>query len=163
MIFSPQCTILFDYVPKRMNSDHGPFVGFLVSVVDMKRSQLVLKELHNQRGVLGYRKLSEYMRSEWESDITQQWSNLLTSYGPIQSLVEICECCFFFLHASFCCCLVRGSRDLFYYPMSEMQRPDGRLVRGLQRGASSFTKSAAIAAIDAGQQVFGFVQVISLH
>ncbi|KAI6239750.1 hypothetical protein M3Y99_00541400 [Aphelenchoides fujianensis] len=145
VIFSPQCTILFDYVPKRMNSDHGPFVGFLVSVVDMKRSQLVLKELNNQRGVLGYRKLSEYMRSEWESDITQQWSNLLTSYGPIQSLVEI----------------FRGSRDLFYYPMSEMQRPDGRLVRGLQRGASSFTKSAAIAAIDAGQQVFGFVQNIS--
>ncbi|KAI6171646.1 Autophagy-related protein 2 [Aphelenchoides besseyi] len=143
IIFSPQCVICFDYVPKHMtNTQHGAFVGFLMGVVDMKRTQLTLRELHNRRGVLGYRKLSEYMRNEWESDIAQQWGNLLSSYGPIQSLVEI----------------FRGSCDLIFYPMAEMQRTDGRLVRGLQRGASSFTKSAAIAAIDAGQQVLSMVQ-----
>lgn len=52
-------------------------------------------------------------------------------------------------------------RDLFYIPMMEMRREDGRLIRGLHRGASSFGTSTATAAIDAAQQVVFLVQGIA--
>lgn len=42
---------------------------------------------------------------------------------------------------------VQGIRDLFWLPIEQYQR-DGRIVRGLQRGANSFTTCTAMAALE---------------
>ena len=52
--------------------------------------------------------------------------------------------------------LVQGIRDLFWLPV-EQYRKDGRIVRGLQRGAQSFTMSTAMATLELTNR---FVQTI---
>lgn len=46
-----------------------------------------------------------------------------------------------------CTVVVQGIRDLFWLPIEQYQR-DGRIVRGLQRGANSFTTCTAMAALE---------------
>lgn len=43
--------------------------------------------------------------------------------------------------------VVQGIRDLFWLPIEQYQK-DGRIVRGLQRGANSFTTCTAMAALE---------------
>lgn len=52
---------------------------------------------------------------------------------------------------------VQGIRDLFWLPIEQYQR-DGRLVRGFQRGANSFTTSTAMACLELTSRV---IQVIT--
>ena len=54
--------------------------------------------------------------------------------------------------------LVQGIRDLFWLPV-EQYRKDGRIVRGIQRGAHSFTTSTAIAALELTNRLVQTVQV----
>ena len=53
---------------------------------------------------------------------------------------------------------VQGIRDLFWLPV-EQYRKDGRIVRGLQRGAHSFTTSTAMAALELTNRLVQTVQV----
>jgi hypothetical protein len=54
----------------------------------------------------------------------------------------------------------QGFRDLFSMPMQEMRREDGRLTRGLHRGAMSFGTSTLLALVDTTQQFFSGIQVL---
>lgn len=53
---------------------------------------------------------------------------------------------------------VQGLRDLVLLPIEQYQR-DGRIVRGLQRGAQSFTSSTAMAALELTNRLVQAVQV----
>lgn len=58
---------------------------------------------------------------------------------------------------------VQGIKDLFWLPIEQYQK-DGRIVRGLQRGANSFTTSTVMAALELTTRLIYFIQVrISLH
>lgn len=54
--------------------------------------------------------------------------------------------------------LVQGIRDLFWLPIEQYQK-DGRIVRGLQRGANSFTTSTALAALELTSRLIHLIQV----
>ena len=54
--------------------------------------------------------------------------------------------------------LAQGIRDLFWLPV-EQYRKDGRIVRGLQRGAASFTMSTAMSMLELTNRVVQGVQV----
>lgn len=58
--------------------------------------------------------------------------------------------CFFFV--------VQGIRDLFWLPIEQYQK-DGRIVRGLQRGAQSFTARTALAALEITTKIIHLLQV----
>ncbi|CAD5224874.1 unnamed protein product [Bursaphelenchus xylophilus] len=141
--FEPTCVIRLDYVGKRVKTDQGAFLGFLIGMTNLKCTELTLKELRNDRGILGFNKCIQYALDQWLIDIkTNQIPNVVGSYQPISSLVQIAQ----------------GIRDLFYIPLVEFRKEDGRIVRGIQRGATSFGISTATAAIDATQQVFSVIQ-----
>lgn len=53
---------------------------------------------------------------------------------------------------------VQGIRDLFWLPIEQYQK-DGRIVRGLQRGANSFTTSTAMAALELTNRIVQAIQV----
>lgn len=53
--------------------------------------------------------------------------------------------------------LVQGIRDLFWLPIEQYQK-DGRIVRGLQRGANSFTTSTAMAALELTSRLVHAIQ-----
>lgn len=54
--------------------------------------------------------------------------------------------------------LVQGFRDLLWLPI-EQYRKDGRLMRGLQRGAASFGSSTASAALELSNRLVQAIQV----
>lgn len=53
---------------------------------------------------------------------------------------------------------VHGLRDLFWLPI-EQYRKDGRIIRGLQRGAASFGTSTASAALELSNRLVQAIQV----
>lgn len=55
---------------------------------------------------------------------------------------------------------VTGIRDLLWLPVEQWRR-DGRLVRGLRRGAASFTARTAVAALDITARILHVIQVFS--
>jgi hypothetical protein len=53
---------------------------------------------------------------------------------------------------------VQGIFDLFWLPIEQYQK-DGRIVRGLQRGAQSFTARTALAALEITSRLIYLLQV----
>ena len=57
---------------------------------------------------------------------------------------------------------VHGVRDLFWMPIEQYRR-DGRIIRGLQRGAASFGTSTASAALELSNRLVQAIQVTPLE
>ncbi|KAG8235903.1 hypothetical protein J437_LFUL010133 [Ladona fulva] len=121
---------------------HGSLAGLLMGLGQLNCSEIRLKRLSYRHGLLGFDKLLGYMLSEWLQDIKRnQLPSLLGGVGPMHSLVQ----------------LFQGIRDLFWLPIEQYQK-DGRIVRGLQRGANSFTTSTAMAALELTSRLVNAIQ-----
>ncbi|XP_031784416.1 autophagy-related protein 2 homolog A [Nasonia vitripennis] len=132
VIFAPEVLVRLDYHGKRVDLTHGPLAGLLMGLAQLNCSELRLKRLTHRNGLLGSDKLISYLLAEWIQDIKKnQLPSLLGGVGPMYSLVQ----------------LFQGIRDLFWLPIEQYQK-DGRIVRGLQRGANSFSTSTAMAALE---------------
>lgn len=55
-----------------------------------------------------------------------------------------------------------GVKDLFWLPV-EQYKKDGRIIRGLQRGATSFSMSTAMSVLELTNRVVQSVQVPIFH
>lgn len=75
---------------------------------------------------------------------TNQIPGILGGVGPTYSFVQ----------------LYQGLKDLFWLPVQQY-RQDGRLVRGLQKGAHSFSTSTAMALLEITNRIVQTVQVFS--
>ncbi|XP_032665002.1 autophagy-related protein 2 homolog A isoform X2 [Odontomachus brunneus] len=142
VVFSPEVLVKLDYQGKRVDLTHGPLAGLLMGLAQLNCSELRLKRLSHRYGLLGYDKLLAYLASEWLQDIKKnQLPGLLSGVGPMYSVVQ----------------LFQGIRDLFWLPIEQYQK-DGRIVRGLQRGANSFTTSTAMAALELTSRLVHAIQ-----
>ncbi|KOC64737.1 Autophagy-related protein 2 like protein B [Habropoda laboriosa] len=142
VIFSPEVLIRLDYHGKRVDLTHGPLAGLLMGLAQLNCSELRLKRLTHRHGLLGFDKLITFLLSEWFQDIKKnQLPSLLGGVGPIHSLVQ----------------LFQGIRDLFWLPIEQYQK-DGRIIRGLQRGANSFTMSTAMATLELTSRLIHAIQ-----
>ncbi|XP_063976895.1 autophagy-related protein 2 homolog B [Diachasmimorpha longicaudata] len=142
VIFAPEVLVRLDYHGKRVDLTHGPLAGLLMGLGQLNCSELRLKRLTYRHGLLGFEKLMAYLLSEWLQDIKKnQLPSLLGGVGPMHSLVQ----------------LFQGIRDLFWMPIEQYQK-DGRIVRGLQRGANSFTTSTAMAALELTSRLVHAIQ-----
>lgn len=93
--FEPACIIRLDYVGKRVKTDQGALLGLLIGMTNLKCTELRLKEVRNDRGILGFNKCVQHAVDQWVQDIrTNQIPNVVGSYQPISSLVQIGECFF---------------------------------------------------------------------
>lgn len=161
LIFSPEVPIRLDYLGKRVDLTHGPLPGLLMGLAQLNCSELRLKRLSNRHGILGLEKLLQYCFHEWLNNIKKnQLPSLLGGVGPMHSLVQLCKCSHAFKnHNTYVLFVsVQGIRDLFWLPIEQYQK-DGRIVRGLQRGANSFTTSTALAALELTSRIIHLIQV----
>ncbi|XP_025831922.1 autophagy-related protein 2 homolog B isoform X2 [Agrilus planipennis] len=143
VVFSPEVLIKIDYHGKRVDFTHGPLQGLIMGLGQLDCSELKLKRISNRHGILGVDKLLSYCLFEWLNDIKKnQLPSLLGGVGPMHSLVQ----------------LFQGIRDLFWLPIEQYQK-DGRIVRGLQRGANSFTTSTAMAALELTSRIIHLIQM----
>ncbi|KAJ8924233.1 hypothetical protein NQ315_007024 [Exocentrus adspersus] len=138
IIFTPDVPIRLDYQGKRVDMTHGSLPGLLMGLGQLNCSELRLKSVAYRHGLLGFDKLMSYLLQEWLNDIKKnQLPSLLGGVGPMHSL---------------------GVRDLFWLPIEQFQK-DGRIVRGLQRGANSFTTSTAMAALELTSRIIHLIQI----
>ncbi|KAM4690397.1 autophagy-related protein 2 homolog B isoform 2-T2 [Rhinophrynus dorsalis] len=140
--FTSEVPIRLDYHGKHVSMDQGTLTGILIGLAQLNSSELKLKRLCYRHGLLGVDKLFSYAINEWLTDIKRnQLPGILGGVGPMHSLVQ----------------LVQGLKDLVWLPI-EQYRKDGRIVRGFQRGASSFGTSTAMAALELTNRLVQTIQ-----
>ncbi|CAI5453924.1 unnamed protein product [Caenorhabditis angaria] len=143
-IFSPSVNIYVDYQGKRKISTEkgGALVGLLMAFGQLNQMPIVLREIENRNGMLGIGRCFNYAVNEWSGDMLTNMPSVLASCGPISPLVQI----------------GKGFWDLFWMPVEEMRKDDGRVVKGIQKGVGSFGVSSAAGIVGMAQTVTGFVQ-----
>ncbi|XP_073073660.1 autophagy-related protein 2 homolog A isoform X2 [Manis javanica] len=141
--FTSEVPVWLDYHGKHVSMDQvGTFAGLLIGLAQLNCSELKLKRLCCRHGLLGVDKVLGYALNEWLQDIRKnQLPGLLGGVGPMHSVVQ----------------LFQGFRDLLWLPI-EQYRKDGRLMRGLQRGAASFGSSTASAALELSNRLVQAIQ-----
>ncbi|XP_048370192.1 autophagy-related protein 2 homolog A [Sphaerodactylus townsendi] len=141
--FTSEVPIWLDYHGKHVTVDQvGTFAGILIGLAQLNCSELKLKRLCCRHGLLGVEKVVNYALTEWLTDIRKnQLPGILGGVGPMHSVVQ----------------LFHGLRDLFWLPI-EQYRKDGRIIRGLQRGAASFGTSTASAALELSNRLVQAIQ-----
>ncbi|KAM4720661.1 autophagy-related protein 2 homolog A [Rhinophrynus dorsalis] len=141
--FTSEVPIWLDYQGKHVSTEQvGTFAGLLIGLAQLNCSELKLKRLYCRHGLLGADKVVSYALNEWLTDIRKnQLPGILGGVGPMHSVVQ----------------LFHGVRDLFWLPI-EQYRKDGRIIRGLQRGAASFGTSTASAALELSNRLVQAIQ-----
>ncbi|XP_028916332.1 autophagy-related protein 2 homolog A isoform X3 [Ornithorhynchus anatinus] len=141
--FTSEVPIWLDYHGKHVTMDQvGTFAGILIGLAQLNCSELKLKRLCCRHGLLGVDKVLGYALNEWLQDIRKnQLPGLLGGVGPMHSVVQ----------------LYHGLRDLLWLPIEQYRR-DGRIMRGLQRGAASFGSSTASAALELSNRLVQAIQ-----
>eukprot|EP00066_Takifugu_rubripes_P019546 XP_011608812.1 PREDICTED: autophagy-related protein 2 homolog A [Takifugu rubripes] len=140
--FTSEVPIWLDYQGKHVVIEQGTFAGILIGLAQLNCSELKLKRLCCRHGLLGVDKVIQYAVTEWVTDIRKnQLPGILGGVGPMHSVVQ----------------LFHGVRDLFWLPI-EQYRKDGRIIRGLQRGAASFGTSTASAALELSNRLVQAIQ-----
>ncbi|KAM4621735.1 autophagy-related protein 2 homolog A isoform 1-T1 [Polymixia lowei] len=140
--FTSEVPIWLDYHGKHVVIEQGTFAGILIGLAQLNCSELKLKRLCCRHGLLGVDKVIQYAVTEWLTDIRKnQLPGILGGVGPMHSVVQ----------------LFHGVRDLFWMPI-EQYRKDGRIIRGLQRGAASFGTSTASAALELSNRLVQAIQ-----
>ncbi|XP_059616173.1 autophagy-related protein 2 homolog B-like [Phlebotomus argentipes] len=141
--FSPEVKIRIDYQGKRVELSRGPLAGLLMGLGQLHCSEIRLKRICHKNGILGVDKLLNFLLQEWLQDIKRnQLPSLLGGVGPMHSFIQ----------------LFQGIRDLFWLPIEQYQK-DGQIVRGLQRGAQSFTARTALAALEITTRLIHLLQI----
>lgn len=136
-VFSPSCRIRIDYRGKLSNEqlfEAGPFLNLLIGLAQLAKVDIYLERISHKRGLKGYDKLLTFLLERWLNDIRP--TDVIKGIVPLSSITQIAV----------------GIKDLFYLPFYQYRR-DGRLGRGLQLGASSFTTNTALALIELSGQV----------
>uniref|UniRef100_A0A674CIT4 Autophagy related 2A n=1 Tax=Salmo trutta TaxID=8032 RepID=A0A674CIT4_SALTR len=140
--FTSEVPIWLDYQGKHVVIEQGTFAGILIGLAQLNCSELKLKRLCCRHGLLGVDKVIQYAVTEWLTDIRKnQLPGILGGLGPMHSVVQ----------------LFHGVRDLFWMPIEQYRR-DGRIIRGLQRGAASFGTSTASAALELSNRLVQAIQ-----
>uniref|UniRef100_A0A1E1X490 Autophagy-related protein 2 n=1 Tax=Amblyomma aureolatum TaxID=187763 RepID=A0A1E1X490_9ACAR len=143
--FTPDVPIRIDYHGKRVAMEQGAVAGLLMGLGQLNCLEITLKKLQTRQGILGFDKLVAFALNEWLNDIKKnQVPSVLGGVGPMHSFVQ----------------LFSGLRDLVWMPVEQYRR-DGRIVRGLQRGANSFTISTAMACLELTNKLVQTVQGVA--
>jgi len=148
-MFSPEVPIRVDYKGKNLRGDKNmvsnPLTNLLIGLAQLNCSELRLRSLCYRQGLLGYPRLAEWVIMQWVNDIkTSQLPSILGGVGPMHSFIQ----------------LFSGVVDLVYLPVQQY-REDGRIVKGLQRGANSFTHSTAVSLLQLSSKLFYSIQCVA--
>lgn len=145
---------------------HGPIMGLIMGLGQLNCSKIKLKKINYRRGLLGIDRVLHHLIKEWLNHIkNRQLPSLLQGIGPMNSIVIFCKQMHIQLSLSSNCInlefhliSVQGVIDLFRLPYEQYQR-DGRIVRGIQLGAQSFTSRTALAALELTTRLIYLLQV----
>ncbi|CZR53105.1 probable Autophagy-related protein 2 [Phialocephala subalpina] len=137
--------VKLDFKPKRVDyaglrSGHTTeFMNFLI----LDEADMVLRHTIIY-GISGFDKLGKCLNDIWMPDIKRnQLPGILAGLAPVRSIVNVGE----------------GFRHLFVVPMREYKK-DGRIVRGISKGAAAFAKTTGTELVKLGAKVAIGVQTV---
>ncbi|KAI9188803.1 autophagy- protein 2 [Blastocladiella emersonii ATCC 22665] len=131
-------SVRIDYKPKRVDlaALHRGHVVQLLNVFHLEGAEMNLRHV-TVTGTRGVPELLAALVSDWLPHVRNtQLPNMVSGVGPLRSLVNIGT----------------GVADLFLLPVEQYRR-DGRLIKGLQRGAHNFVKTAAVETLSLGAKL----------
>ncbi|KAI8810163.1 ATG C terminal domain-containing protein, partial [Cladochytrium replicatum] len=141
-------TLKVDYKPKHVdyaNIRGGNFVEFL-NFFHLEGAEMTLRNV-KLRGIKGWPKFASALGNEWVYHIRDtQVPGVLSGVTGVKSVMN----------------LGTGIADLILLPI-EQYRKDGKIVRGLQRGARSFAKAATMETLRLGTRLAVGTQVLLEH
>ncbi|KDR81673.1 hypothetical protein GALMADRAFT_276398 [Galerina marginata CBS 339.88] len=134
-----------DYKPRRV--DYGALMEGrtieLMNFFHFDGAEMTLRHI-TLAGVTGWPRLFEMLNDLWTPDVkATQLVEVISGVAPIRSIVNVGS----------------GVADLILLPIAQYKK-DGRIVRGVQKGATAFVKSTAIEAIKMGAKLATGTQVI---
>ncbi|SPO35600.1 related to APG2 - required for sporulation [Pseudozyma flocculosa] len=134
-----------DYKPKRVDYGllkEGKTIE-LMNFFHFEGSEMTLRHI-TLRGIDGWARLFDCFNDIWTPDVkANQLADVLAGVAPIRTLVNVGA----------------GVADLVLLPIEQYQK-DRRLIRGVQRGATSFAKTTALEAVRLGARLATGTQVI---
>ncbi|CAL2048584.1 unnamed protein product [Caenorhabditis brenneri] len=146
-VFSPSIKVYVDYFGKRkMNIEKtGSLMGIIMAFGQLNRMPITLRKINTRIGLLGFESCLSHAVNEWTKEMVKHIPSYIESIGPIRPLVQI----------------GKGVRDLCQTPLSELNKSDGSLLKGLQKGVGAFGVSSAASVIGMAQTVTGCVQSLA--
>jgi hypothetical protein len=137
-----------DYKPKVFNLGNfreGQIIE-LMNIFRLDGSEVCLTQV-KLTGINGVDSLLDKLGQEWLPHILNtQKINMVSGVSPVRSIVN----------------LGTGVADLVLLPIQQY-RKDGRIIKGIQKGTSSFARATAIEAIKLSSRVATGTQVILEH
>ncbi|KAF8163360.1 hypothetical protein B0H34DRAFT_764867 [Crassisporium funariophilum] len=134
-----------DYKPRRVDYralKEGKSIE-LMNFFHFDGAEMTLRHI-TLAGVTGWPRLFEMLNDLWTPDVkATQLMEVISGVAPIRSVVNVGS----------------GVADLILLPIAQYKK-DGRIVRGVQKGATAFVKSTAIEAIRMGAKLATGTQVI---
>ncbi|EAU88507.1 hypothetical protein CC1G_04213 [Coprinopsis cinerea okayama7 len=134
-----------DYKPRRVDYralKEGRTIE-LMNFFHFDGAEMTLRHI-KLAGITGWPKVFEMLNDLWTPDVkATQLVDVISGVAPIRSMVNVGS----------------GVADLVLLPISQYKK-DGRIVRGVQKGATAFVKSTAIEAIKMGARLATGTQVI---
>jgi autophagy-related protein 2 len=140
--------VRLDYKPKRVDLCRVALGRFaeLLNLFQLEDAELALPAVR-LRGVKGARQFTADLVRAWLPFVKgRQIPRMLHGIGPVRTVVN----------------LGSGLSDLILLPMHHYQR-DGRLIRGLRKGASSFLHATALEGARLGSRLAVGTQVVLEH
>ncbi|GAA5851925.1 hypothetical protein JCM8547_000101 [Rhodosporidiobolus lusitaniae] len=134
-----------DYKPKRVdyNALRNGKTAELMNFFHFDGSEMTLRHLV-VTGISGASTLSSLVQDIWTPDVkAHQLADVISGIAPVRSVVSVGA----------------GVANLVLLPI-EQYRKDGRVVRGLQKGAQAFAKQTTLEAINVGAKLATGTQVI---
>ncbi|XP_065883382.1 autophagy-related protein 2 homolog B-like isoform X2 [Dysidea avara] len=128
--FYPSLVVKIDYEAKRFDMDKGVISGILIGLSHLDSAEIELKSI-KLCGVLGWDRLLSEVINVWTSDVKSQLPKILGGVGPMHYLMQFAQ----------------GVVDFVWLPVHQYQQ-DGRVVRGLQKGAGSLATSTGMATVE---------------
>ncbi|CAO1624586.1 unnamed protein product [Sympodiomycopsis kandeliae] len=127
-----------DYKPKRV--DYGLLrQGKTIEMMNFFHfdgAEMTLRHI-TLRGITGWPRLFDTLNDIWTPDVkTNQLADVLSGIAPIRSIVNVGS----------------GFADLILLPIEQYQK-DGRIAKGVRRGATRFAKVTALEALKLGARL----------
>ena len=98
--------------------------------------------------------------NEWTSDIKSQLPKILGGVGPMHYLMQFGMFLYSLVYFIVTMLIAQGVVDFVWLPVQQYQQ-DGRVVRGLQRGATSLASSTGMATVELTTRLVQTIEVCS--
>ncbi|KAL0946599.1 hypothetical protein HGRIS_012798 [Hohenbuehelia grisea] len=137
--------IKLDYKPRRVDYralKEGKTIE-LMNFFHFDGAEMTLRHI-TLSGITGWPRFFDLLNDLWTPDVkATQLVDVISGVAPIRSMVNVGS----------------GFADLVLLPLAQYKK-DGRIVRGVQKGATSFVKSTAMEAVKMGVSLATGTQVI---